>query len=167
MSDAAKDAKIAAKVAKAEAKALRPFYKKKRWWLVGGVAVIVVASVAGAGSSEQTSNSGSNSETSGGVSSGLGSKDASADVIDLDCGQPDIIGAIYPKVTIKNNSSKASTYFITVVYESADGATRYDSTIVSSMGLGPGQTTVEEGIVMGDIPSGAICKVTEVQRTAS
>lgn len=43
-----KEAKAAAKAARAHAKALRPWYRKKRWWAVGAlVLVIVVAAVAG------------------------------------------------------------------------------------------------------------------------
>jgi hypothetical protein len=33
--------------------------------------------------------------------------------------------------------------------------------------LAPGQTMTEEGMFLNDIPTGAVCKVTEVQRTAS
>ena len=171
MSEEAKLAKAAAKAAKAQAKALRPFYKKKRWWLVALV-VIVSASAAfsgGSGNNETTSSGddASTSQTEDSISTGLGSKDASSDIVDIDCGTPDAIGVSYPTVTIKNNSSKKSDYFVTLVAESADGSTRYADTIVSAMGLNPGQTTTEKGMWMEEFPSGTICKVSEVQRTAS
>lgn len=47
MSDDAKTAKIEAKVAKAKAKALRPWYKKKRFWALAIVVIIIIAAVAG------------------------------------------------------------------------------------------------------------------------
>jgi hypothetical protein len=74
---------------------------------------------------------------------------------------------VYPSVNVTNNSSKASSYFITIVAESADGATKYDDTIVMITDLAPGQTMTEESIFTNEIPEGAICRVTEVQRTAS
>jgi hypothetical protein len=174
MSEESKLANAAAKAAKAEAKALRPFYKKKRYWAIALVAVIAIATATSGGSSTEVANGGSSSETGGEssqtedtVSSGLGSKDASDDIVDIDCGSPDALDFSYAKVTIKNNSSKASDYFVTVVYESADGATRYGDTMIMVNALESGQTITESGLPVSDIPSGAICKVTEVQRTAS
>ena len=171
MSQEAKLAKAAAKAAKAEARALRPFYKKKRWWLLAAVVVVSVAAATSGGTgTNQTTSSGDDSsatQTEDSISTGLGSKDASDDIVDIDCGTPDAIGISYPTVTIKNNSSKQSDYFVTLVAESADGSTRYADTIVSVMGLNPGQTTTEKGMWMEEFPSGAICKVSEVQRTAS
>ncbi len=175
MSEELKQAKAAAKAAKAGAKALRPFYKKKRWWLAGAVVVIVAASAAGSGGTT-TSNSNSDStaspsDTSGStgdtISTGFGSKDASADIVDFSCGSPDSIGFSYPSITVKNNSSKASDYIITVTFESADGSTKYDDSMAIINSLQPGQSTTEEGLPVSDIPAGAVCKVTEVSRTAS
>lgn len=172
VNDDAKRAKAAAKAAKAEAKALRPFYKKKRVWILAVIGIMVIAGVAGQ-SDTSTTSSGSSSESDAGnaptdtVSSGLGSKDATADIVDFECGSPDAIGFSYPEVTIKNNSSKASNYVITVVYESSDGSTRYDDSMLIVNSLNPGQTIVEKGLPVSDVPDGAVCKVTEVQRTAA
>jgi len=170
MSDEAKQAKAEAKAAKAKAKSLRPFYKKKRFILLAVIAVIAIIAIASGGgsnssdSSGSSSNSGASSDT---IGKGLGSSDASGDIVDIECGAPDAIGMTYPKVTVKNNSSKPSDYLITVVAESADGATRYDSTPVFITALGPDQTMTEEGIFTNELPAGAVCKVTEVQRTAA
>ena len=46
----ARSARVAAKVAKAEAKALRPWYMKKRWWLVGLVVIGIAFSATQSGS---------------------------------------------------------------------------------------------------------------------
>lgn len=170
MSDEAKQAKAEAKAAKAKAKSLRPFYKKKRFILLAIIVVIVIIAVASGGGSKSNDSSGSGSQegsTSDTIGKGIGSADASSDIVDIECGAPDVIGMTYPKVTVKNNSSKASDYMITVVAESADGSMRYDSTPVFITALGPDQTMTEEGIFTNELPAGAVCKVTEVQRTAS
>ena len=44
---------------------------------------------------------------------------------------------------------------------------KYDDTIVMITGLAPGQTMTEEGMFTNELPVGAVCKITEVQRTAS
>jgi hypothetical protein len=45
-----RQARAEAKVARARAKALRPWYRKKRWWLLGSlVAIIVIIAVANTG----------------------------------------------------------------------------------------------------------------------
>ena len=175
MSNVEKEARAKAKAAKAEAKALRPFWKKKRWWLVGGVALIVAVGVSSAeDDSSQTdtskgaeSRSSQDAGTENTVGKGLGSKDASTDVIDLNCAASDELGFSYPEVTVKNNSSKPSTYFITMVAESADGSIRYDDTIIMINALQPAQTTTESGMFTKELPRGAVCKITEIQRTAS
>jgi len=51
MSEQARSARVAAKVAKAEAKALRPWYLKKRWWLAALV-VVAIGAMATQGGSE-------------------------------------------------------------------------------------------------------------------
>lgn len=174
MTDESKQAKADAKAAKAKAKALRPWYKKKRFIgliVIAGIAVI--ASVSGQGGDAPTStNNDSDSQasedeaTEDTVGTGLGSKDASGDIDSLDCGTPDAIGVSYPSVKITNRSDKRSNYFVTVSFESSDGSTKYDEAIIMVMSLNPGQSMTEEGMIANEIPDGAICKVTEVQRTS-
>jgi hypothetical protein len=103
------------------------------------------------------------------VSQGGGSADASADV-----SVPQIVregegefGIAYGEVTITNNSSERSDYFVTIVAESPDGATRHDETVVMVIDLEPGQSTTERGMFPSDVPDDAVLKLTEVQRTAS
>lgn len=169
MSDEARLAKAEAKAAKAKAKGLRPFYKKKRWLSLAAIVVLIAIIASSGGGSDKAGDSKSSDSpsTEDTIGTGLGSKDASADINSINCGTPDAIGMVYPSVNVTNNSSKASTYFITIVVESADGATKYDDTIVMITDLAPGQTMTEESIFTNDIPEGAICRVTEVQRTAS
>lgn len=165
MSQDARSAKAEAKAAKAKAKALRPWYLRRRWWLLAAIVVVIAAAAAGSGGGDSSSSTASDGDN--GISSGLGSKDASSDVTNLDCGAPDAIGVTYPKVTVTNNSSKSSNYVITIVAESADGSTKYDETSAFISNLGPGQTMTEQGMFTNELPSGAICKVTEVERTAA
>lgn len=105
--------------------------------------------------------------TTNSVGSGIGSQDASGDVKINSCGTVDSIGFRYPKVTVVNRSSKPSDYYITIVYESSDGKIKYEDSFVIVDSLNPGQSTSKEGMPVSDVPSKAICKVTEVQRTAS
>lgn len=181
--DEARSAKANAKAAKARAKALRPWYLKKRWWLTGVVVLAVIAAVAGSSGSQDSSSNSSGSpsgqaespsgqaepegQSSNGIDQGIGSQDATEDLVDLDCGAPDSIGITYPEVTVKNSSSKPSDYFITVVAQSADGSVKYDDTTIFISALQPGQQQTEEGMFTAEFPSGTICKVTEFQRTAS
>jgi len=105
--------------------------------------------------------------TTNSIGSGIGSQDASGDVKISTCGTVDSIGFRYPRVTVVNRSSKSSDYYITIVYESVDGSVKYDDSFVMVDSLNPGQSISKEGLPVSDVPSKAVCKVTEVQRTAS
>jgi len=177
VSDELKQAKAVPAAAKAEAKALRPWYKKKRWWLIAVIVIVIASSATGGGSSDsnkpapsspsENSSSDSNS-TSDTVSKGLGSKDASADIVSLKCSEEDALGFRTPVVRVTNNSSKASDYFIDIVAESSDGSEQFDTTMATITNLSPGQSTNAEAIAMTKkIPAGAVCKIKSVQRTAS
>lgn len=152
------------------AKALKPWYRRKRF--LGVIAGAILATSQGCTSATNTESvdseesSSNDSATEDTVGTGLGSQDASGDIDSLDCGSPDAIGAMYPSVKITNRSEKRSNYFVTVTFESADGLTKYEDALIMVMSLNPGQSMSEEGIVLGEIPSDAICKVTEVQRTS-
>jgi hypothetical protein len=171
MTDDPKVARAEAKAAKAHAKELRPWFKKKRWWLAGAVGLLVIgvaASGGGRGGNQVASSgetTGSSSPTT--VSQGLGSQDATADVSELNCGSPDALGFSYPSVRVTNNSEKTSTYFITVVSETADGSERFDQSTIVVSSLNPGQSQKADGLPFTEqLPSGAICRLSEVQRTA-
>ena len=164
-----KDAKAEAKAAKAKAKALRPWFKKKRFWLLGIVGVFIAMQVTSGSDSTTTTSSDSEevvaeNVTEDTIGTGLGSKDATADIDSVDCGTVDSFGARYPEVKVTNRSEKTSKYVITVDFESPDGSTKYDETIIIITSLNPGQSMTEQGLIMGDIPDGAVCKVSEVQR---
>lgn len=167
-----RSAKADAKAAKARSKALRPWWKKKRFILGGLVALVVVASAAGAGNSddEPTDNAGAAESESKSdkrsISQGLGSADASDDVELTACG-PDEFGWGNAEVAITNTSSKRSDYFVTVAFESADGNEKFADAIAHSMNVEPGQRSTVEANSLTEVPGGATCRIVEVQRTAS
>lgn len=110
---------------------------------------------------------GDKASSSGSESGGGGSSDESDDVVISTCAADDL-GQLSAKLTVTNNSSKASDYFIEVVFESSDGSTQLDSTFASVTNLAPGQRTESEAISFEDAPSGSFtCRVVDVMRTAS
>jgi len=141
--------------------------------LVAIAATTASGSDASTGSDSKTDPTSSSADSTGTtgttVSKGVGSSDASADVTDptiLREGDADLQN-VSAQVTITNNSSKPSDYFVTVVAESPDHKTRYDDTVVSVNALDPGQSTTEKGLFLKEIPADAVVRVTQVQRTAS
>ena len=103
------------------------------------------------------------------IGTGLGSKDASADIVSITCGVPDeYLKWSTPVVRVTNNSSKASDYMIEISAESADGSELFDSSTAVITALAPGQSTNAEAMPFTkELPTGAICKVKTVSRTAS
>jgi hypothetical protein len=130
--------------------------------VIAVVALLAVGLIAGCG----TSSSGGSGGTSGGVTTGLGTKDASGDVT-VGAVTNDSMGLSSAPVTVTNHSSGRSDYFITVVLDSADGTTQIDSTMVAVTNLEPGQTSPQTAQFTAPAPAGAVAKVTQVQRTAS
>jgi hypothetical protein len=81
--------------------------------------------------------------------------------------EPDEAGWAAATVTVKNNSSKPSNYVITVVMESADGATQIGSGLVAVNNLAPGQQSVEHTSSIKDATTAYTCKITDIARYAS
>lgn len=140
--------------------------------LVGLVtAVVVAAAVAVAdeatstpeGTYSQQEDSGTQNDSE--ISQGLGSADASGDVtlgaVSAGDGVTEVV------VNVKNNSSEPSDYSIELAAESRDGAEQYDTAFVFISGLKPGQSKSDKAAFLSSIPSDAVIKVTEIQRTSS
>lgn len=70
MSEAVKDAKARAKAEKAYAKATRPWFKKKRFWLLGLIALLIIVALATSGGddADTASNPSSGSSQDSGAS---------------------------------------------------------------------------------------------------
>ena len=87
-----------------------------------------VALFAGAASQIDDAVEEANEEVAeGGISNGVGSQDATADIGTPTMAAPDAIGVSYIKIPVTNNSSGRSDYRIELVIESADGATQLDT----------------------------------------
>lgn len=101
------------------------------------------------------------------VSSGLGSKDATADVKVKGGKAYTEYGSTSVPVVVTNNSEKMSDYWITIAAESKDGSEQYETALVSVDSLRPGQSKTEEAMFFEAVPAGAAFVLLEVQRTAS
>jgi len=173
----AKTAKANAAAAKAQAKALRPWYKKKRFIfsgiIVALIALAAVSSGGGSDSDKDTSTPAADGGTTAPASNGAisnqssGSNPAAADVTIVSCENDDTLDIGQPKVKILNHSSKPSNYIVAIKVESPDGKTLYDTAQASAENVANGQSTEVEGYMGKAIPPGAVCKVGEVTRYAS
>jgi hypothetical protein len=150
--------------------------------VVAVIAVVgIVAAIAGGGDDEPTAERSSTTEaeepttTSEGsgededeeeIDQGLGSQDASSDVGEPTCERDDL-DTTTGSVTVTNTSSETSDYWITIVLESADGSEQLDTTYATVDRLEPDQTTEASIDFYDPYVEGSVCRITEVERTAS
>ena len=87
MNTAVKEAQADAKAANARVKALRPWYRKKRYWAIAILALVIGVAAAGGGASSSKSSKSPKSPSSG-VSSAFGSSDATADITSIQVERP-------------------------------------------------------------------------------
>ena len=155
-----------------------PPKKRRRWpWVllgIGGTFAVLIggctALFAGAASQIDDAVEEANEEVAeGGISNGIGSQDATADVGTPTMEAPDAIGVSYIKIPVTNNSSGRSDYHIELVIESADGATQLDTAFAFVTELEAGQSATAEAMVTDadSFPADAVIRVTTVERTAS
>jgi len=169
-----RDARADAKASKAYAKAQRPWYRKKRWWLLGALALIVVIAVAatsgGGGSDGNDTADKPAEETTDNTTKSVnasGSSDAAKDVEVKTCANVEGVDFGQPVVKVTNNSSKRSNYAVTVTVEADGGKTQVDTAEGFVNDLEPGQSKDAELFMGKAIPVGSTCRVTEVTRFAS
>ena len=74
--------------------------------------------------------------------------------------------ASYGEVTVTNSTSERSDYSITIIAESADGATPLSEADLYVFDLEPGQSKTDRGRFFEDVPADAVLK-TEVERLPS
>ena len=100
----------------------------------------------------------------GGISNGVGSQDATADIGTPTMAAPDAIGVSYITIPVTNNSSGRSDYHIELVIESADGATQLDTAFAFVTDLEAGQSTTAEAMVTDaySFPADAVIRVITV-----
>lgn len=176
-----RSAKAQAKASKAHAKAMRPWFKKKRYLgLIGFVVLIGLIAVSSGGGEDGTTDVASDdnetvesddnqSDANESRSSDGGSSNSanppSADVTVDSCDVDDTIGTVTANLSILNNSSGRSNYLITVSFEDGDGVKVGDG-FASANNLEPGQKARVEAVAFEEA-DGMTCVVTEVNRFAS
>jgi hypothetical protein len=148
---------------KALAKASRPWYAKKRFWVLGGVVGIIVIASA----NSQSGNSGTSKEQNGGVStlSNNSSSPPQADVAIESC-TVDAIGFPKAKLRITNHSSGRSDYMIQVNFLDGTGTKVAEGAAISN-NIDAGQSAIETAGGLTEVKGALTCKVTDVNRFAS
>lgn len=155
----ATEAKAQAKAAKAHAKALRPWYRKKRWWVLAVVAVIVVASIASSGGSDDKSNLDTVTNQPTGEAA-----DVKLSTCTVDTTLTDFVTV---EGTIHNNSSKRSDYAIELVYNNPDGS-RAGQGFAYETNIEAGQDASWKTSIFGSgVMAGGQCKIVKVNRSMS
>lgn len=149
---------------KALAKASRPWYLKKRIWVLGIVGIIGIAAAAGSGGSSSGSTS---TKQNGGVStlSNNGENPPQADVAMSKCSNGEF-GLADVEVTITNHSSKRSNYLISLNLLDAAGNKVGEGTAVSN-NVEAGQVAIESALASASGKTFATCQITDVDRFAS
>lgn len=162
-------AKADAKAAKAREKAMRPWFKKKRFILPIILFVLVVAIVASSGGSDDSttdvaSDAGSQAaEDTGSQSQAVDAEGSEADDVAVESCDVGEFNYIEMKLKVTNNSSKRSTYFIDTVVEGPDGS-QIDSGFASVDNLEPGQSTITDVALITEAPGEFSCRIVEVDR---
>lgn len=131
----------------------------KKILFIGSVCVSLFALTASGDTSGTSGNGGANSDSSQ-------SNPAENDVAIAEC-TTDSLGSPEAQVKITNNSSKPSNYIINIAFESSDGATQIDTSMVAVNNLQPGQSATEKAVSFSDAPRDFVCKVAGVTRYAS
>jgi len=137
----------------------------KKVLLIVGISSSLLALAA----SGETAGTSGNSDTSSASSDSGDTQVAHApeDDVDIASCTTDSLGSPEAKIKITNHSSKPSNYIVEVAFESPDGSTQIDTSMVSVNNLQPGQSATEDAVTFGDAPSDFVCKITDVTRYAS
>jgi len=98
-----------------------------------------------------------------------GERDEIDDITMTRCGVGDFGNYGEVDITVVNNSSKPSTYFIEIRMESKDGKTSYGTANAVVDNLGPGQTKQDKASALDEIPNpdDVRCLIASVSRMAS
>ena len=91
------------------------------------------------------------------------------DVTVNDCGPASGTNFMRASVDVRNHSSKASNYIITVAFESDDGDRQLTTSTAFVNGLGADQTTTAEANSFQEPPGGVefTCRISQVERFAA
>lgn len=167
-----RSAKADAKAAKARAKAMRPWFKKKRFLLPLALVVVVVAAMSMSGGGDETKSTTapalSPTDDDSGVRTLSGNTDnpPEADVTVKRCFTDDL-GWMAADLELVNNSSKASNYMVEVAFEGDGGATQLGTGNAYVSGLEPGQKSAQTANSATDAAGEFTCRITSVDRFAA
>lgn len=158
------EAKADAKAAKARAKAMRPWYRKKRFWLLGAaVLLVVIVAASGGGDDGEPSPAVDTRTEDDGIT---GDRDEADDVTITRCDVGEF-GMAGLALEVVNDSSKRSTYTISITIEDPDGVQIGEAFDIIN-NVDPGQKAVSEpaASITGE-PASITCHLTDVDRIAS
>lgn len=97
-----------------------------------------------------------------------GQADEVDDVVVTACAKDETLPSAKATIEVTNNSSEASTYFIEIVFESADGSTQIGTGNAAIASLAPDQKKVEEVLSLEDPGDQEFtCTVSSVDRLAA
>jgi hypothetical protein len=88
------------------------------------------------------------------------------DVQITSCAADPTTGDLDAKVDVTNNSSKPSTYSITIAFDGADGS-QLDTSPIFVTNLDAGQVSHQDALSLTTATPGFTCKVADAMRTAS
>ena len=127
------------------------------------LAIIGIGIIGAIGSDDQSARS---SEASGGAG---GAADEVDDVTLLGCARTDGLGLMEAEVEITNNSSKLSSYWIEIQFESLDGSLLIGEGRGHIENLDPGQTTIGKVTSDRSVDEGTEfqCELIDVERSES
>ena len=169
-----RDAKAEAKAAKARAKAMRPFYAKKRFIIPAALValIVVVALASGGGGEGNDSQPVAADDTSTTAADGPNTASSNTefppadDVAITECTTQEALGWPVAKLTITNNSPKSSTYMVSVNFVNTAGQ-KIGEGMISSSNVAPGQQALVEASGTGEPEPGFTCEIAQVERFAA
>ena len=162
-----RDARAQAKAAKAYAKAQRPFYRKKRWWVLGAIVVIIIAAIAS--SSGKTTKPAAAKSTGGVQSASDNAKHPpQADVSISGCSYDASTQFATATLSILNHSSQRSNYLIEVSFENSKGVQLGSNAAGGGDNVDAGQKSLVQAVDSLTAPPDALkCVLKSVNRFAS
>ncbi|HEX2040578.1 MAG TPA: hypothetical protein VHF47_12710 [Acidimicrobiales bacterium] len=157
----AREARAEAAAEKARRKAMRPWYKKKRTWVLGILGVVVVVALAGGGGGDDDRSGDAASEAD---SSSRNTENPPVQDVTVTVCEPGQFGPTV-KVRITNHSSKRSNYLISANLENANGD-KVGEANGASNNVDAGQTA-ESDLLASASGEFTRCVVKNVERFAS
>ncbi len=174
MTDNYRAAKADARAEKARAKAMRPWFKKKRFIIpLALVALGIIASVGSSGGGTKDANANDNASATTAANDAAKSDFSTnsdhppADDVTLVSCTKTVIDTVDVQLDVTNHSSKESNYTMELSIEDSSGAKIGDG-FASTDNVNPGQVAHVKGVATLDSEASQFsCKVEKVERFAA